>query len=234
MPLSRRRLLGGTLSIGALGAVTGVGTRALFSDQAQFQENELASGRLDLGLAWQETYNGRQVGGGGDCGSSDPEDYVDSSGAVITLDAVEPGDEGTIGCCTRVQGEADVWFRIVPGPTPENGLSQAEQRYGDDTPDEGELQDELTVSVTTWSGGDCDPNGEETVATGTFASVLDGPVRTGIHLDGDGDPLRCLGVHWSLPTDASPVVLSDAVQFGLEFAAVQSRYDTPVNPWNNT
>lgn len=232
--VSRRALLGSVLSAGVLGSLSGYGTRSTLSD-AETVDNTFGSGQLDLGIAWTESYNGQQIESAGACGSTDPADYVDNSGAVITLDGIEPGDTGAVTTCLLLNENATVWFRLAPGAFQENGRSTLEEEAGDSTADEGELQNELEVEV--WLEEDCDgtrESGEETLASGTLASVVDGSLGEGIALPDGATAPGCLSVRWELPGDASPTVLSDSVEFGIEFYAQQSRHnDTPQNPWGD-
>jgi hypothetical protein len=236
LALSRRTLLGSITSVGILGSVSGYGTRMVLSDDTRLPTNDLESGRMNLGIAWTETYNGQQVETRGVCGSTDPDDYVDNTAAVITLDRAEPGDEGVVRICTLADGDSpSVWVRLSAGEFRENGRSQMEVDAGDDTPDEGELQRHL--DLTAWIDDDCDgirDDGEEVLASGTFVSAFDGPIGDGRLLAEDGTTPQCFSVRWTLPSDVPPTVLSDSVELSIEFAAQQTRHDGgATHPWGN-
>jgi len=71
--LSRRKVLGGVLTVGAASAATGAGTMALFSDSEESQDNTIQAGTLDL-----------------------TDGFASSSFAVGTGDTgLKPGDHGT-------------------------------------------------------------------------------------------------------------------------------------------
>lgn len=54
--LSRRRVLAGLGAVGIASAGAGVGTSAFFSDQEDFEGNELTAGTLDVLVDWEEHY----------------------------------------------------------------------------------------------------------------------------------------------------------------------------------
>jgi len=100
--LSRRQILGGigTVSIASVGA--GVGTRAYFSDQETFTNNELTAGELDLKVDWQQTYNGDPVNAFPDGDGDDVQDEIETR-QEIASDAGLPIDSPSVETAFREQ-----------------------------------------------------------------------------------------------------------------------------------
>jgi len=232
--VKRRRMLAGLASVGLVGSLTGAGSRMVLSDTERFEENVLQVGRLDLRLAWDAHHEGERLAAVGDCGSDDPADYVDNQRPVVALDGIEPGDSGSLRVCLLLRGGPGVvWTRLRQTATPENGITQTEADAGDTTDDVGELQEHL--EVTMWQDADCDrtpDEGERVLADGSLAEAVDQPVGDGVRLaEAETTPL-CVGLSWHLPDTAPPTILTDAVEFTVDFAAEQSRRnENPSNPW---
>lgn len=229
--LTRRRLLAGISSAGILGAVAGRQTMAVFSDTETLAENGVSGSELDLRLAWRETHNGELLESIGACGGDDADAYVDNEEAVLTFDEAEPGDRGSIAACVSPLGsDVSLWVRLTLVDAAENGITAVEERAGDETPERGELQDNLLVTVREQT--DCSrPDGSTApLASGVVSDVVSGPLGSGRKLES-----RCLSLVWELPDDVPPTVLSDSIAFALEFTAAQSRENTTQqNPWNES
>lgn len=232
--ISRRAVLSGLAAVGLVGSLTSLGTRMTLSDTTQFRNNSLEADDLDLGIAWTEFYNGEEVEATGICGATDRDGYVDNSAPAVDLSGVEPGDSGELDVCLWAPEDVGaLWMRLQVTSVAENGVTELEAEAGDDVESSvGELHEHLQVRVGVDS--DCDRAREgDPLASGTIADVGSGRLGTGIQLD-PATPL-CLVLEWSLPdTDALPAtVLTDAVQFSVEFTAEQSGYTEPTNPWAN-
>ncbi|WP_152042421.1 hypothetical protein [Salinigranum salinum] len=201
------------------------------SDRNRFEENRLESGSLELGLAWEERYNGTTQEDEGVCGSETWDAYHDVSEAIVELDAVEPGDSGTLDVCLRLSANVDsTWMRLLVHSVAENGVNSTEEQAGDVTPDVGELQKYLEVTVQTDS--DCETARETSPRIeGDLAQMGAGPLGTGMQL---AEATRCVIIEWQLPEDVPATILTDSVEFAIDFAAVQSRPDDSQSPWANS
>lgn len=225
--LTRRRLLAGIASVGVLGSLTSAGTQMALSDRGVFEESSLESGAIELGIAWEETYNGETLEGSDPCGD-DTFRNAENEVPVVELDAIEPGDVGSLTVCLWSSAVTSVWARLLVGTTPENGVTTTEEEAGDDSESVGELQEELVVTATNTT---CE-RAQKTLVEGTLATVNDGPLGEGIELS--GDETHCLVLDWELPEDVPATILTDAVTFTLDFIAVQSRHTDSTNPWANS
>lgn len=225
--LTRRRLLSATAFVGTTGALAGGGTEMFFSDAETFVNNSHLAGKLDLGIAWEEYYNGDRVASLPGPGF---ESYTDSHEAAISLDRIEPDDQGTLVTCVQLyDGVGDIWLRIVPGRFAENGVTDDEAVAGDDPGSTtGELQNYLDVDL--WYDTD-QSNGNvvegDSIGSGTLAEVTD-QWRSGGLIAENAESV-CIGLRWELPDGVSPIVVSDSVEFTVEFAAQQQR--SQENPW---
>lgn len=233
--LTRRGLLAAAVCVGGVGSLTGAGTRMTLSDRSVFANNRLEGGGLDLGLAWAEYQNGAEepVEQVGDCGADSAAGYTDNSAPVIELDAVEPGDFGTLEICLWTSGAVDsVWLRLQVGAVAENGVTDTEADAGDDPEsDVGELQEYLDVTVGQSSNCE-DARADSSLGDGSLATVGAGALGTGVQLPAS---TRCLAVQWRLPEDdVSPTILTDVVEFSIELSAEQSRHNESTNPWANS
>jgi hypothetical protein len=270
--ISRRQVLAGIGTVGLVTAGAGLG-RGLRGDPpythyTYAQEQESGP---DLLVAWYETLNGSPTGDrssdsiqpdnasfeaaaeSGDF-ASELDLVLDDRGPVIDVPGVLPGDRGTLLVGLTVEDEAGaLWFRpyapeTFPDGTPnfeENGRTEPELAAGDTSPDRGELQDVLEMTVWYDTGalnsgvGACNgvrDVGETVIASGTLADVaaeLDGGVRLQTELFGrclEPDRPRCIGVSWEVPADAGNRIQSDAVRFDLQFVATACD-ETPVDPF---
>lgn len=270
--ISRRQILAGIGTVGLVTAGAGLG-RGLREDPqythyTYAQEQESGP---DLLVAWYETYNGEptddrssgtiqpnnasfESAAASDEFAREMDLVLDTRGPVVDVPGVVPGDRGTliVGLTTDVEAAA-LWFRPYapeqfPDGTPnfrENDRTEPEITAGDDSPDRGELQDVLRVSVWYDTGalnsglGGCNGQrdvGETVIASGTLrevaAELADG-VRLQTELFGNclaPGETRCVGVSWEVPEDAGNRIQTDSVRFDLQFAATACG-ESPVNPF---
>jgi predicted ribosomally synthesized peptide with SipW-like signal peptide len=244
--LSRRKVLGSLGAIGVASAGAGLGTSAYFSDEESFTSNTLTAGELDLVVDYETSVSQ----GGANTGSTTGSGTIDDNPAEMQydIDDVKPGDSGSLRFCPKVV-DNDGWIFVgSSGLTDfENGLTDPENEV-DDTPHEGELSENIQVTVSY-----CDENSENKRELNnpddyTLADLfLD--LRTGFLLDGDTDtdgkqpypgstddnnnnnnngPEQqgpCICIDWEIPTDVGNEIQGDSVKFGVEFVAIQSRHN---------
>jgi len=230
---SRRRFLAG---LGALGVAT-VGGLTLGTAPARALDQTTTDGN-GLVLDWAATRNGEN-----DTGS------VTDTGSTFTYSASDllPGDTGTLTVemsLTEETADSIPRFAFDLTSTKENDLTDPEREAGDDTPDEGELQDYLdakifydtgTLGVDIWGA----TNGEQDVGEGLIdpdaegtleevANALPGTGPEGIRLDAEpttpGDDLLtsdnsvAITFGWAFAGRSNvDVTQSDAVGFDLLF-----------------
>jgi len=259
MDLTRRKLLGG-MGLGALGLGAG---NVLARDHPAYTHYTYASpGDLDdrrLRVAWYERYNGRyqenQAGAANATldESLDPDGltaYIrdatfvtDSTGPVVAVGNVLPGDEGTlvVGLDVVEDGDVvaeplDVWLHATVTADEENGRVGPERRDGDTTDDDGELDDEVTVEL--WRDGS--PLGSCNGRT-EFDEALEGPIvprapirealgpttpvgsASGTRVFSGLSPgaTRCLALDWEFPVEtATNRAQGDSVSFAVTVAGV--------------
>jgi hypothetical protein len=234
--ISRRRLLAG---VGATG-VASVGGLALLTEGAKAYPDSAALASTPLRYDWRETYNGTVVDGGTTVTGTE-------TGPRLAVSNVLPGDSGTLGVRLRLADDAPDDAAVQPyvsldlTATPENGINDTEASF-DDTPERGELQEFLTVSLwydTGTQGVDAfgAENGNRDLgeglvhpdASGALSAVADA-LSTPTPLNpGEADPAgdSCLSegdslgfaLAWSFDADAGPtdvnVTQSDGVAFDL-------------------
>lgn len=121
--LSRRRVLGGLLTVGAASAAAGAGTMAAFSDSESSSGNAVSAGTLDLKL-----------------------DGSDQTVTFLNEQGVAPGDSGQsvlpIENAGTVAGTLEIEVSNVESS--ENGYSGAENGQ-DNSPNDGELDEYLEL-----------------------------------------------------------------------------------------
>lgn len=196
--LTRRRVLGGLVTVGGASAAAGAGTMAAFSDIETSANNAVQAGTLDLTLD----------------SDSQPVTFFEGATPIV------PGDDGqdsvTLGNAGSIDGDVEVGLDGVSNS--ENGRSQEEIDNGDDTPDEGELQDFLEVRAT------IDAN--ELVGWTDLADLpTGGSYSTGVTLS-QGETTDFV-VEWRFPKPSSNnpelnVAQSDSVELDISFTLVQS------------
>jgi hypothetical protein len=151
------------------------------------------------------------------------DDPVTASIPPVSVENVEPGDDGTVDLSLTLSGSpARLWVRGDVTAVDEGGTTEAERSAGD-TDGPGELQDYVQVQVWYDADGDGTADADEPVVyEGTLA---------GLGAAGDDDgwiPLTTTcsapGTHaatlrWTLPFDAPNTVQTDGVSFSLGVAA---------------
>lgn len=233
--VTRRKLLSGAGALGFLTLTTGLG-RGMMSEPVAFNRSMTVEGDngLDLRLDWRETYNGEVVEG---------EETLDEhrnnvSEALLDLGGVMPGDSGTVVLTPTIldsegnptNGRLYMYTHVGEEPYRENGVTEPEEKAGDDTPNQGELQDYIDLTVWYDSGMmvSCDGNFniDEPVIIGgndsqntLFDIIEESDSENPIPID---DCLRseeelCLGLKWSIPEEIGNIIQTDSVDFGLTF-----------------
>jgi len=242
-PLSRRQILLGLGAVGVSAAGAGLGSAGYLADRER-APNVTVAGGLDVAIGYQSTYNGNLLGAvppeGGPRTDCETPGLVDGAGVpVVDLADVKPGDCGTITAALHVcENPSRLWLAVDLIDAAENDYRPEEVEAGDETPDAGELQD--LVEVTVWLDGDADgivDDGERLAYDGTLAGLATtaGP---GVLLTRDDDGPTCadgvvtVSLAWCLPLDGPDHnrAITDTVAFDCRFAAVQCRHD-PVG-WN--
>lgn len=204
---TRRRVLGGLVTIGAGSAIAGAGTLAAFSDEDTSEDNTVAAGTLTLSLA----------NGGDNEGSK-----------TIEVTNAKPGDSGRGASNIKNEGTIDgsVDLEVTNVRNNENGRNDPEREAGDESGDQGELGQNLNV----WIGFDRDDEelrdnrtagqpatdtetDEAFAAEGETINEAEGNTVEGYQLN-SGDSAN-LVVEWEIPEDTGNEVQSDEVLFDL-------------------
>ena len=219
--LSRRNALIGLGTVGVASAGAGIGTSAFFSDQEEFNDNEIQAGELNLLVDWTASVD--------QDGADQPESTVTESGTMggegveytYDIDDAKPGDSGEITFCPTV--ESNPGFVWVDSEVRGGSLGEA-------------------ISAT------LEYDDETEIASGTLDDVLD-EVEGGAVLDNDNHEEvaaydadmegRCVTLSWVWPTggpagasDDNNDYQSDDVEFDVKFAAIQERHnDETYNPF---
>lgn len=235
--LSRRQVLSGVATVGSIGAVSGVGTLGLFSDEELFTGNLLAAGELDLDLCW----------------GVDGQTCSPASGPVtIDFGTLEKGDSGSATIqCSLEDNPAWTWLRTNSPDRPCGLQDKVRVSLWYDTNCNGKREaDEppVTVSLT---------DAERDAVDGQMSSdvTLNEPIpirnlllcdalsllRFGTLLDpepNDDSPAPfepesfcCLGFEWEVEEF---ICVEDAFELDIEFYAEQWRHNPePTTPWPN-
>lgn len=134
--------------------------------------------------------------------------------ALLQADDVEPGSHGTQSFTVAGRGRvpAIAELRVVDLVSIEDGCTDPELEAGDRScgPGEGELEDELIVTLTT------DPS------SGAPSVVHEGPLRElsdGIVLDTaprPADDVRSFKLAWHVPEYVGDIVQGDGVRFDVD------------------
>lgn len=231
--ISRRDALAG---VGAIGAATvagfGIGSRdgLVYTASAQTESNGIL-----LDVDWRETYNGQVLE---DTRSAE----WTADGPAISLGDVLPGDTGTfsfrIGVADSEDGPVEPEFSFDLTATPENGINEPEQKAGDDTENDGELQDVVQARFWRDDGlfATLDPLGgdnaereptEPLIPEGTEGTL--GEVATAFETEGpisfdciEGDETITVSFGWEFPADLDESNINRAQGDGVSF-------DLPIN-----
>ncbi|MDY6774995.1 MAG: hypothetical protein SV253_02780 [Halobacteria archaeon] len=230
MEITRRKLLGGIMGIGAAGAVGGGGVRSLLNSRDDLPANVVGAGSLDMEVCWQDTND--------DCDPVSDFAEIDIGG----LQEIGDGGSATVRC-RLPESEGDgvennpswIWLR-TNCPTDACGI-------------------ERKVSLTVWYDEGCDSgidSEENIIRQGRMCDVLK-DLHSGTLLDAepfekDGDnntpqPLEpgsdsesgsgdlCIGVRWEVTDE---ICTKDEAGLSLEFKAQQTRHSPdPVSPWKD-
>jgi len=240
---SRRRVVTGLTSAGILSVA---GLSAMPAGSPEFTRATVVEGEHDLRLDWRETYNEAVLEGSTD---STPDPGPDR--AVISLGDVVPGDRGSLSVRIQLASEED-GGAVAPElalellETAENGRNDPEASAGDDTPDEGELQqflrtavwyDEGALDIDAFGGENADREfGEALVADGAEGTLEEvaAALADGVVLDATpntGGSRDCLGtgesvtvtLGWRFDPDVADapanVAQGDAVTLDLRVSA---------------
>jgi len=258
--LTRRRILAAVGSAGALylgvdraAATLGYGTvdmnqRTVNGTYAQTQGFADENPPPRIGLTWREIVNGAVQE---DTGLTDTTDGDAGNVGLIVDEAVVPGDSGSVTMRSRLlSGEgvdaentanAELYLLVHLSNTAENGINEPEQKAGDTSPNDGELEDftRITVwedeSILTGDGNgeleDLPIIGDTPIAEGSLvqvatASDLAGDARgnTGgyrISVGGDtclspGDEVY-VSFEWEIPESVGNIIQGDSATFQVGF-----------------
>jgi len=205
LQLTRRRVLGGLLTIGAGSAAAGAGTMAYFSDTESSTSNSVESGTLDLTI-----------------------DGGNSTVTFFTETSIAPGDSGQatlpVGNAGSLTGYVDV--SVADLRNYENAIvgneSSADSTGGDPGQGNGELQDNLEVNAYFLNGGGGNEvylgaNQYETIGT-AFATGTDYDVSHQI----SGGGSDTFVIDWQLPSGTGREAQSDSVELDLTFELGQN------------
>jgi hypothetical protein len=212
--LTRRRVLAAVAAAGGAGALSGSGSAALLGDRAGLSPH-LQTGVVDL------VVDHRQVSGPGSTGGidpSDPDGVVDGAVLEVPIDDLS-GDEPA----------GSTLFRIALSQ-PEDGVNNPANAWvRTDCPAPNTLAELLSLRIS-YATADGTPTA--TIAEGSLREVA-AALRTGLHLDGDGDPTdgttACLTdeVFVLVEYDIGGYVGTETAALGLWLAAVQCRNAEP-------
>lgn len=234
--LSRRSLLAGTVGVGTVGALSGGSSVLLLTDQHVARNNGLTGPEMNLQIAWRE-YDSQAnvIGRHGECGGGFG-GYARHEKPAIEINDVEPGDRGALVVCARCRPpEGQIWARVSMWDAAERGQTSAEKNADSDDPGDGaELPHHLDVLLRRSDGCDYQFPDDGFVPSGKLADVTPRKVRFEETAGTDGSPPACLTIAWRLPESVPPTVRTDSVDFGVEFAAVQTRgTDGNHDPWGD-
>ncbi|MEF8786345.1 MAG: choice-of-anchor W domain-containing protein [Haloarculaceae archaeon] len=254
--LSRRKMLAGLGAVGLASTGAGLGTSAYFSDREAFTNNTLTAGSLDLRVVYDTSYDsGGAVENMADSamGTQDGE----PAGMFYDLQDVKPGDSGHVKFCFEIVDNPSYMWACGDLTQSENGLTEPEAEV-DDTPDLGELAENIDARLVYCEEDDEEIIEGEEIASGTMVDIF-AALATGVPFDGDGtaglEPGEqspydeevvveegadfitgpCVCLFWEIPTSVGNIIQSDSMTMDFEFHAVQSRHnDGSANPCTPT
>jgi hypothetical protein len=241
--LTRRRILAAVGSAGALyvgvdrvGAAVGldpVDTNQRTVNGTYAQPTEFTYAPPRIALSWREVVNGSvreetDLTADGETGAV----------GLVVDEAVVPGDSGSV--TMRVQlleredqrtEDAELHLRFRLSNTAENGINEPEREAGDDSPNDGELDDFTRIRVwkddSLMGTGDGEWDGvpivgDTEIASGTLAGVAD-EIGDGYRLTVDGETCLSPGTElyvsfqWSIPSSVGNVIQGDSATFQVGF-----------------
>ncbi|WP_049987374.1 SipW-dependent-type signal peptide-containing protein [Halobellus rufus] len=147
--LSRRQMLAGVGTIGAVSAGAGLGTTALFSDEESFEDNSITAGTLDMKVQAQLVAASSEYESAiGDLVYDETADGEPEEGVTLgySLSDFKPGD-WVIICYEISINDNPGYVAIHGGEFSQGGGTTTEP---EPTPDNGELADNLLL--THWNG----------------------------------------------------------------------------------
>lgn len=236
LDISRRAVIAGVGVTGlAAAAGLGVGTGGAVGYTTSIQTE---SNGVTLDVDWRETYNGEVLE---DTRSAE----WTADGPVISLGNVLPGDSGTfsfrIGVAETEDTAVEPQFSFDLTATPENGINEPEQKAGDTSAANGELQDAVQAKFWRDDGlfGELDPLGgdnaereptEPLIPEGTQGTL--GEVASAFEAEGpvsfdciEGDETVTVSFGWEFPdgpdTTDRNIAQGDGVSFDLAVYAEQ-------------
>lgn len=249
---TRRQLLGGITALGAVSTGAWSIRRSSPSPTYYTYAQTTDSDDRRLRVSWHETYNGEfqehqnQTSATNATSALDPDQppaYIEgTSGPVITLTDVLPGDRGRLAVgllaadIPDTDEGIDIWMRLVVRENNENGITEPEATASQESPGSGELANLMSTTVWFDTGlagiGQCDGTlgvNESPLADGSLVAVgeqLSDGVRIADCL-AQGNR-RCVGLKWAIGDDAGNAIQTDSVVFDLEFFGQPCDAD---NPW---
>jgi predicted ribosomally synthesized peptide with SipW-like signal peptide len=179
--ISRRKVLGGLGTVGAVSAGAGMGTSAFFSDTEEFENNQLTAGELDLRAGFQSHYS---VWSEDEAAANDGSEFLTatfqddapggSSGQDITV-----GQIGCTGLANDLDRPVVVLNDIKPG---DFGITAFELSLCGDPANPGYVWANARPNLSSLAGpnaenGVNEPEGaddDETEAVGTTGTSLSG------------------------------------------------------------
>lgn len=200
--LTRRRILGSIVTIGAGSVAAGAGTMAFFSDEKTSKNNTVKAGTLTLNL-----------------------DNGDEQGSkTVNVTNAKPGDSGSGASQVTNSGTIDGFLdlEVANVRNQENGRNQSEQEAGDGSTDQGELGDNLNVTIgfdgddekltdNRPAGGVDTENDEAVGPDGVTINEAEGSYDLNFPLN-SGQSAN-LVIEWEIPGSTGNEIQSDQVLF---------------------
>jgi predicted ribosomally synthesized peptide with SipW-like signal peptide len=200
--LTRRKVLGGLVGVGAASAAAGAGTMALFSDTESSTDNVIQAGTLDL--------------------KPDGDGVKDG----VTVEDVKPTDSGAWKVPLNNDGSLPGYLRVTVDLTDnkENGLTDPESEVDDSGGDPGAGNGELAEAVDAEIG--FDGTGDDAIDTSLADADLIGVSGlTGatfsadyeLTASGGADPDTTFVFDWSVPESVGNAIQSDSFTVDFTF-----------------
>jgi predicted ribosomally synthesized peptide with SipW-like signal peptide len=205
----KRSILMSLLVIGAVAAVIGGATLAVFNDTETSTGNTFAGGTLDL----EYDINGGEWMNGDD-------------GVAITVDNMKPSDKGEVTMSFHNAGSLDGDLTVTLNNVVDldNGQNEPELAAGDDSSSVGELSSQLGIVVWIDDGDNLLEEGETALYDGKLDAIPGGELEVDMGVLEPSVP-KYLAIAWHLQDeegDLNNLVQSDSVSFDLTFDLVQS------------
>jgi predicted ribosomally synthesized peptide with SipW-like signal peptide len=217
----KRSILLSVLMIGAVLALVGIGSWAVFSDTESASGNIVTAGSLNLEV-------GTTDGGAENCDFTDPFD-----GPLFSIDNASPGDETEATVCLWNSGSlpGDVIVDVTKANGAENDCIEPEDEAGDDCDPAGDLA--ANVLIDAWVDGTCDninadptledeteENGDLWFFHGTVADLVGllaiGPVPLA------ADQTVCIGVMATVDENAGNEIMTDSIGIDVDLTLTQT------------